>query len=465
MSSSIGLQTNGTTWLITISSCLLWMFSIRLVPRWEVDGWRSVLKSAYGFFWLSFGFDIFVRFLLLTHECVEWANGTLRLAVLPADTVNRTLSYCVLFWLLAAASYAAAGKTRSAGPFSATSLIDCGLAYEAAVSITLFSCLVFYLTEGSGRLPLSLVTPLALLANLYMVPACVIWWDHFRKSEAIWRIRPVHLLVFAPSLVRGWISPYRENLSPILLIPLLAAVFAGRKLYLRKLVPLGVIFFLVVSTAIGSYRRVKWENVTPQEVGREISEAGFSGWITGSWAEPLHRFHAFDSMLLTVALIPTARPYSGRSLLIAPFIRAVVPRLFYQGKQAADEGMQFGSRIWAFDNPWARVHSDAAIAPSMPGDLFDAGGVSFVAFGAVLWGALLGLIDGWKSHLPSFADAGLTVLLASQCAMSVERDFDNTVATVLQTLLALVGVCAILRVARRSNGLTWNSKSPQAGFE
>jgi hypothetical protein len=463
MSSSIGLQTNWLTWLITTTSCFVWILSLRLIPQWDENGWRSVLKSTYGFFWLSFGLDILARFLMLSYDCVEWGIGTLRLAVLPVDIVNLSLSYCGLFWALATASYAVARRTGSPGPLSAVSLIDPKTAYKAAIPLIIFSCAVFYLTEGSSKLPLSMVTPLALLANLYMLPACVIWWDHFHKSETIWCIRPVHLLVLLPALARGVISPYRENLAPVLLIPLLAALFAGRELPLRKLVPLSLVFFLVTSTAIGSYRRVKWENVTAHEVSHEISEAGITEWVTGSWAEPLHRFHAFDSMLLTVALIPSARPYSDRNVLIAPFIRAAVPRLFYQNKEAADEGMKFGSRIWAFDNPWAREHSDAAIAPSMPGDLFEAGGVFFVVVGAVLWGGLLGLIDGWKCHLPVFAASGLTVLLATQCAMSVERDFDNTVATLLQTVLAVVVVCVMLRLVQRSSS-TWMSATRQANF-
>ncbi len=152
----------------------------------------------------------------------------------------------------------------------------------------------------------------------------------------------------------------------------------------------------------------------------------------------MHRFHAFDSMLLTVALVPRLEPYSGRNVLVSPFVRGVVPRFIYSGKGGADAGMNFGPRIWAFDDPAARENSGASIAPSMPGDLYDAGGVLYIALGALIWGTLLGLVDGWKGHLPPFCGAAITVLVATQCAMSVERDFDNSIATFIQTLLVFV---------------------------
>jgi hypothetical protein len=113
--------------------------------------------------------------------------------------------------------------------------------------------------------------------------------------------------------------------------------------------------------------------------------------------------------------------------------------------------MKFGTRIWGFDNPTSREQPVASIAPSMPGDLYDAGGVLYVALGALLFGSLLGLVDGWKAHLPAFCGAAITVLVATQCAMSVERDFDNSVATFMQTLLVFVLAAALIALARRRN--------------
>jgi hypothetical protein len=180
-----------------------------------------------------------------------------------------------------------------------------------------------------------------------------------------------------------------------------------------------------------------------------MGKAGVTDWLTGTWAEPLRRFHGFDSMLLTVSLVPSVLPYSGRDVLMDPFIRGFVPRVLYSGKSVADEGVRFGSRIWAYDNPESRELSGASIAPSMPGDLFESGGIWVVAAGSLIWGTLLGFIDGWKRHLPAFCAATITVLLATQCAMSVERDFDHTVATFLQTLLVFVFAAGLVAVSRR----------------
>ena len=177
-----------------------------------------------------------------------------------------------------------------------------------------------------------------------------------------------------------------------------------------------------------------------------------SGWLTVASDEPTHRFHGFDSLLLTVALVPSLEPYSERNVLLSPLVRGVVPRFLYSGKSGADAGIDFGSRIWAFDDPAARENSGASIAPSMPGDLYDAGGVLYIALGgAHLWDAPGP--GGWMEG-PSarrFPAAAITVLVATQCAMSVERDFDNSIATLIQTLLVFVLVAGVVALARRGS--------------
>jgi hypothetical protein len=446
-----GLQTNLFTWLIMGAMTGWWIASIGFAPGWSREGWPSLLKSVYGLVWIGFGVDIVLRFLMLAYNAVEWGNNTLRLVAQTTDTVNATLLYCGLFWLLVTVAYAFAVRRKGAGPLTLTREITVEFVYQAAIPIALLGCVAFYLTEGPGRLPVALITPLALLANLYMVPAVIVWWDHFQQTGPKWRISSVHIIVLLPALVRGWMSPYRENLAPILLIPLIAALFAGQRPSLRKVIPVGLICLLLVSSLVRSYRRVKWENVRPQEVVSEIRQAGLVGWLTGASDEPMQRFHAFDSMLLTVDLVPGLQPYSGRNLLMAPLIRGFIPRFIYQGKGVADAGISFGTRIWAFDNPIAREQSGASIAPSMPGDLFDAGGVLYVVVGGLMWGALLGLVDGWKGHLPAFCAAAVTILVATQCAMSVERDFDNSLSSFIQTLLVFVLTAGLIALARRRN--------------
>jgi hypothetical protein len=446
-----GLQTNLLTWLIMAGMTGFWVLSVRLAPGWAREGWPALLKSVYGIVWLDFGLDIVLRFLMLAYNAVEWGNNTPRLVAQSVSTVNTTLAYCGLFWILVAVAYWFARRRRGAGPLRVTEVFTLEFAYAAAIPVAVLASVFFYFTQGSSRLPLALITPLALLASLYVVPAALIWWDHFRQPRPAWRIGSIHLIVLMPAVARGWVSPYRENLAPILLIPLVAALFAGKRPRLRTMVPAGLACLFVLSSVVSSYRRIKWDNVRPEEVAYEFTRAGPVEWATGTWDEPMHRFHGFDSMLLTVALVPALEPYSGRNLLVLPLIRGFIPRFIYSGKSAADAGVNFGERIWAFDNPVARENSGASIAPSMPGDLYEAGGVLYIALGGLIFGCMLGLVDGWKAHLPAYLGAAVTVLVATQCAMSVERDFDNSVATFIQTLLVFVLVAGVTALARRRN--------------
>jgi len=446
-----GLQTNLATWLIVAGVTAIWMMSIRLAPGWASDGWRSVLKSLYGLVWLGFGVDLLLRFLMLSYNAVEWGNNTPRLVVQTVDTVNITLAYCGLFWLMVSLAYGFAVRRKGAGPLGIVRVITLDLAYATAMPAALLCSALFYITDGSDTVPLALLTPLAVIASLYVVPAIIVWWDHLRRPDPWWRVGSLQLIVLLPALVHGWRSPYRENVAPLFLIPLLAALFAGRRPRLRTLVPAALICFLVVTSFITGYRRVKWDNARPDEVASEIGSAGMVDWFTGNWGERMARFHSFDSMLLTVQLVPRARPYSGRSVLVAPFVRGFVPRFVYGDKGAADAGERFETEIWAFDNPTTRDHGGAAIAPSMPGDLYASGGVLDIALGALIWGALVGLVDGWKGHLPGYCAAAITALAATHCAMSVERDFDHSVAAFIQIFLVLIVVAGVFALARRRN--------------
>jgi hypothetical protein len=449
MPSFAGLQTSFLSWLMLAGVTACWMLSVKLVREWERDGWRAILRSLYGFVWLGFGVDILLRFVMLSYNAVEWGNDTPRLIAESADTVNLTLAYCGVFWVLVAVAYRFTSRRRTAGPLTLVRMLNVDLVYAIAVPSALFCSVLFYLTDGSNHVPVALLTPLSALGYMYVVPATIVWWDHFRRPEPAWRIGTFPLIVLLPALVHAWRSPYRENVAPLLLIPLIAAIFAGRKPTLRKLIPAALICFLAASSFITAYRRVKWENVPAQEVVSEMRGAGVVEWLTGSWGDQMKRFHSFDSMLLTVHLVPRAKPYSGRNVLVSPFIRGFVPRIIYGDKGVSDAGERFGVEIWAYDNPMARDHGDAAIAPSMPGDLYTAGGVLYITLGAVIWGGLLGLLDGWKAHLPRFSAAAITVLVATSCAMSVERDFDHSVAGLLQILILLVVVCAVIGLARR----------------
>jgi hypothetical protein len=446
-----GLQTDWLSWIITAGVIGCWVLSARFVPGWESEGWPALLKSLYGLVWLDFGLDIVLRFLMLAYNAVEWGNDTLRLITLPVQTVNLALMDCGIFWLLVSAGYLLVLRHRAtAGPLAPTRVLTMDLVYAAAIPVSVVCAALFFLLDTRDAVPLVLLTPLAVVANLYAVPATMVWWDHFRQPSGARRLGGVHLLVLLPAIINGWRSPYRENFAPVFFIPLLAAVFAGRRPKLRKLIPAGVVCFLVMTALVGAYRKILWENARPEEVASEMKSAGVVDWLAGNFGERMSRFHSFDSILLTVHLVPGARPYTGENVLINPFIRGFVPRFLNPGKGATDAGQRFGEGIWAYEVPAIRDHgSGAAIAPSMPGDLYGAGGELYVALGALIWGALLGLVDGWKGHLPVGCAAALTALVATHCAMSIERDFDHEVAGLIQTFLVVIVTSGLIAMARR----------------
>lgn len=447
-----GLHTDLTTWLIMAGLIACWMGSIRLVPGWAREGWPALLKSLFGFVWLGFAVDILLRFCMLSYNAVEWGSGSQRLAALPLNTVNTAVAYCALFWVSLCLGFAFAVRRATPGPLAHLCVLTPEFAYAAAVPTAALASIAFYLIEGQTSVPVEWITPIALLANLYMIPAAVVWWDHFRRPGPKWRIGAVHIVVLLPAVVRSWRSPYRENLAPLLLVPLIAALSAGIRPSLRKLVPAAVASFLACTLLISSYREIKWQNARVEEVAYELRDTSISNWIAGDWARPMSRFHAFDSLLMTVFLVPSLEPHSGREVLISPFIQGFVPRFIYADKQAGDQGVHFGERIWAFDDPAARLSRTGSIAPSMPGDLFDAGGIPFLAAGGLIWGILLGLIDGWKRHLPAFCAAAITAQVATHCAMSVERDFGHTLAAFIQAMLVLALSAGIVALSRRAVG-------------
>lgn len=444
-----GLRTDVDTWVIAGALTIFWLLSLRVIPNWRSEGWLAIAKSLYGFVWLGFGLGILARFAMLSYNAVEWGNGTTRLIALPIYIINRVLLYCLVFWVLTTLAYAIAVRRTRPGLLAVGRAFTPDFAYATALPVALLSSVFFYLIEGESQIPLVLITPMSLLASLYVVPAVIIWWDYFRRSGPARQFTSIHALVLLPAVVRGVCSPYRENLAPIFLIPLFGAIFGGRRPGLLKIIASSLICLLVLTTLISYYRLVKWERMPVPELASDFREQGLSGFFAVALYGPTHRFHAFDSLLLTVALIPSLEPHSGRNVLIAPLIRGVVPRFVYGGKSAADAGIRFRTRIWAFDDPVGRETGGASIAPSMPGDLYDARGVLYIVLGGAIWGLLVGLIDGWKRHLPSYCAAAVIMLVASQCFMSTERDFDNSVATFIQTLLVFVLVSGLVALARQ----------------
>jgi len=258
--------------------------------------------------------------------------------------------------------------------------------------------------------------------------------------------------VLAPALVRFLVSPFREQLVPIGLIPLLAWHCTRGRLPRRYVLAMlvGVPLFVLAGDLTHAYRNVLWGGAEVSQAVHDLTGEDQTDLVVDpdpGWLVALRRFHGLDSLLLTVDLVPGVFPFRNEPVVTDAVVRGLVPRVLMPDKQLSDRGPEFARTIWAFDSG---LESSAAIAPSMPGDLYHAGGLGTVALGALVWGLLLGLLDRWKDALAPGGRVAVLVMLATQVASSVERDFGHCVATLLQTLIVLLLVgAAFSQVWRR----------------
>jgi hypothetical protein len=437
----IGLNTNEATWLIFVIIVLFWALTLAALTPIRSRGWRVIPTTLFGFTWLGFGLDILIRFLLLSVDSVDFGNSTFRLTVLPTDIVNRCLMLSGLFWVCFVGGYIGLRRAPLPNPLQPFADVTTHRASRAAVPVLILTSACLYLSLRVS-LPASFVTPLALLGSLWVLPATILWWDRFRTD------RPrragnlyLPLLALTPGLLAVGLNPYREWLLILFLVPLIAALFAGIRLRLTRVSVASFVLLLASTALVQSYRKVLWSSQGIDEV-----YLGASSWTQDSmdapWFEPLRRFHGFDSFLLTVSLYPDVMPYTGDNLFVDSMVRGLVPRAVFQNKGQDDEGVQFGTALWSGD-PNLSVRG-ASIAPSMPGTLYSAGGAAFVALGAVLWGALVGLCESWKRSLSTSAKAAFTAMWGLAFAASIERGFTHNISTLLQQLIVVS--CALAMV-------------------
>lgn len=439
-----GLACTATTWALFALLVVAWLAgpSLALVRR---GGWRAMPTSLLGYVWLGFAVDYVIRFVLLAIDSVEFGNDTFRLADLSSATVNRALGLSLLYWSGLVLGFAAWGRLRTPGVFAAIDVLGgrgrLGRRYALLAGAT--AC--FLLSAGPFPTPLALVTPLAIAGALWVIPATLTWADHLAAPRTDAVAPRARWLVLTPALLRFLVSPFREHLVPVVLIPLLVSKCVRGKLPRRQALAATVALplFVLAGNLTNAYRDVVWGGAPLSHVA-DSAGAGEEDLVVEpdpGWLVAVRRFHALDSLLLTIDLVPTVFPYRDEPIVVDAFVRGLVPRALLPSKERSDRGPEFARTIWAFDSGY---ESDAAIAPSMPGDLYHAGGTWTVVTGALVWGLLLGLLDRWKDALPAGGRAAVLVLLATQVIPSVERDFAHCVASLLQTLVVLGLTGAVL---------------------
>lgn len=446
----VGLATTATTWYWLAGVLVLWLLTFPLLVR----SWRpaaNIVVSLLGLSWLSYGLGILIRFALLSYDAEEFASPSLRLSELSPESVDYALMTAGLFWLMFAIG---AVIVQALPPPRALTLLlrqTERLSPESALPVIAL-CSGCVLAVLVLPLPAALVTPVSLLGSMWVVPAAVVWVGHFSGAR-----RPGWVLAatLMPGVIRLVLSPYREQILVMVLVVIGSAIYARRRLNLLVLAPLGVVAVIVSTVAVSSYRQILWSGVTTAEVMADSSFTEVERWSTRPMMENLRRFHVFDSLLLTVDLVPGVFPFADRQPLLEAVTRGLLPRAVNPDKEQSDQGLRFQTRFWAYYNDPTLEEEDAtaAIAPSMPGSLYEAGGLREVAAGGFLWAALLAVLTRTIGQRRTPGAVGLYVLCAVQAMAGVERDYVMAMSTLLQTLIVFFGLCALSLLHERRGEL------------
>lgn len=439
---SLGLQTSLLTWYLAAGLLAVWVLSlfvlVGLRPRWH-----DLVMNVRGLAWLGFGLGIISRYFLLATDAESFSSPSLHLLDRPSHAVDLALVTAAVYWggvVVASLAGALVPMPRRAGDDDHLAI----LAPATAIAGLLVTTICVVLSQRPGT-PGELVTPLGVAGSMWVVPAAAVWIRWFRRDRVP---LPMLALTLVPGAVRLVLNPYREQIVELALVLLCAAIFSGRRVRLSLVAGAMVVLLLVSTVAVSAYRKVLWGGEDVDEVMSTVSATEWAKTSDGPWLQIVRRFHVLESLLLTVDLVPDVFPYSDRNILLEGATRGIVPRLLLPGKVQSDEGLRFQTTIWAYYNDPTAEDATASIAPSMPGSLFEAGGLLVVAAGGLLWGLLLALVDRAKSHMVASLALGLHLLCALHALAGIERDFAFAFATMTQTLL----VFSMLYLATRRTG-------------
>jgi hypothetical protein len=446
----VGLATTATTWYLFAGLVFFWLLTFPLVVR----SWRpatDIVMSLLGLSWIAFGGGILFRFVLLSYNSETFASPSLHLSELPSDAVDLALMTAGLFWLMftiGAVTILALPVPRLLG----TLLRQADRVADRPVMPAIVLCSICVVVSLLPWLPGALITPLSVIGSMWVIPATFVWTAHFSG-----RRQPGWLLaaVLMPGCIRLVLTPYRELILVMALVVVASAIYARRRLNPFVMAPLAVGLAVVSTLAVGSYRLFLWSDAESRQAltDRPISEFIFTG--TGPLMENLQRFHVFDSLLLTVDLVPDVFPHADRNPLLEALTRGLVPRFLNPAKEQSDRAARFQISFWSYYNDPTLELEDAtaAIAPSMPGSLYEAGGLRDVAVGGLLWAAVLAVLTRVMAQHRTPAAVGLYLLCAVQALAGIERDYAMAMSTLLQTLLVFFVLCALGLLAERRGEL------------
>lgn len=443
LSGDLGLAYGRFTLILGLALTALWLVTVPLLRR-RGHGWRAVPLSLLGWSWIGFGLAFVARFWVLSVDAVSYGDMSERLLGMPPSVIDQALLLSLAYW----GSVLLAYRLIPARSFNPLASLDSLVGWHAVAmldALALVSVVAMVLGADLERTPPALVRPLALVGSLWVVPATTAWFLALGSRRRRLAVRRwVYLL---PGLLSFALEPFRERLLLMLLIPLLAALFAGRRPRLAPWLVVLALFAIASTLAVSWYRQVAWEG---ESVTARNEYLDPSVWrkepYYAPWTAVLRRFHSFDSLVFHAYLVPDVVPFeSERNPLVDLLLEGFVPRALWPDKPESRRAMIFSVTLWSYgeDTPGP----EANIAPSMAGDLYGVGGWLWVVIGGAAWGALLGGLDRWRERLSPGGQAIVVSTLALLAAGGIERDFPRAAATLVQSAIVLIAAAVAMRRA------------------
>src|ERR1700722_6047496 len=260
-----GIQTSALTWYFALGLLAGWVLTLPLLVRIR-GGWEQVLMSLLGLAWVGFGVGIVFRFFLLAYDAEAFTSTVTRLVDRPPAVVNLALETAGIYWAVFVSAALATSLLPVPRLLSAWLRRAENLAGSSMLSTTVVSCVCVFVSLLPAT-PASLVTPLSVLGWMWVIPATSAWVRRFR-GEPVSSLTLIAAL--APGALRVVLSPYREHILMIVLVILVAAVYAGRRMRLAVVAPIALLLVLLSTIVVGTYRQVVWTNIAPDEALSQV---------------------------------------------------------------------------------------------------------------------------------------------------------------------------------------------------
>jgi len=427
--------------------CLLslWLCSVRLCFRSGRRGWEGIITSFIGFTWVTFGLHFLLRFAFLSWDSETYQRTHVPMWSIEPSTINSALAVAGLYWVFLCAGYAIGVRGRGPGLLAPVSRLDATWDPRAGDTVAVIAGLsLFFFGAQHVEVPVPrwLLTPLGLIGALWPIPASIAWgaWHRPGEDRSRWGARRWFYML--PGFVMVAVLPYRERMLQFLLVPLVAAISAGRRISLGRVFVFATVILLLSTAGMSSYRKILWEQMTVTEATENLDP---EMWETGAekapWVDIVRRFHGFDSLTLTLAYVPQVYPFEGRNFLFDILIQ-LIPRAIYPEKPLWERSAEFSIKIWGYGLPEERLGTK--IAPSMAGDLYSSGGYLAVVMGAMFWGLVIGALEGWKDRLPPIPATMVLAFLFTAFLGAIERDVVLVVASTVQLLVVFLVVTVLI---------------------